>query len=150
MWPAKRLYTNRLLKACFKPAAAACSWAKIGHWTSKTVLVVLTTAGNHEAEIEASLSLMDHVGLLGLPSALPYFCFCGHCLLGSLLSYLLTYYQPSGLLWWGGSKASTKKGCSVPLRPTVAGLSTEHARSYLMYHLCAWVKATEKKVPCRK
>lgn len=50
------------------------------------MLAALLTAGDHKAEIEALLSLADHVGLLGLPSALPYFYFYGHGLLGSLLA----------------------------------------------------------------
>lgn len=54
------------------------------------MLVVPTTAGDRKAEIEALLSLEDHVGLLGLPSTLPYFLLFGYCLLGSLLSFLLT------------------------------------------------------------
>lgn len=63
------------------------------------MLVVPTTAGDRKAEIEGLLSLEDHVGCLG--SQVPYliFTFVDTAFLAAyFLSYLLTYYQPNGLL----------------------------------------------------
>lgn len=67
------------------------------------MLVALITAGDHKAEIEALLSLVDHVGLLRLPSALPYFYFYGHCLLGSLLARRILSAQ-----WTSAKEEETK------------------------------------------